>query len=226
MEGGARTAGPLARGARTRIALAEAMIELLQEGEPAPTARQIAERAGVSLRLVFHHFDDLEALYEAAAAIQFERHWRHVHQPPAGLPFERRVVRLVGDRAKLYEAISAVRRAGLRVEHRSGTVARHLAATRQHLRAQTLATFAPELEDLDPATARVAADALDVATSWETWDQLRRQLGRSPAAARRTVVQLVTAVVDQARSGVVGTAACSDGRFGVARSTDGRGGRR
>src|SRR6202040_367201 len=65
--------GRVARGERTRRSLAEAMISLLEEGDAQPTARRIAERAGVSLRLVFHHFDDLEAIYSELADRQAER---------------------------------------------------------------------------------------------------------------------------------------------------------
>ena len=54
--------GRLARGQRTRANVAGALIALLREGDTEPTARAVAERAGVSLRLVFHHFADMDEL--------------------------------------------------------------------------------------------------------------------------------------------------------------------
>src|SRR5579871_2207866 len=65
--------GRRARGERARTVVVDAILDLLQEGDLKPTAERVAERAGVSLRLVFHHFADLESLYAAAADRQFER---------------------------------------------------------------------------------------------------------------------------------------------------------
>ena len=57
------TDGRVRRGARNRDALVDALLGLLEDGIPKPTAREIAERAGVSLRTVFAHFDEVESLY-------------------------------------------------------------------------------------------------------------------------------------------------------------------
>src|SRR5208282_909869 len=67
----ARLDGRLARSARTRHAVVDALLDLLGEGDLRPTAARIADRAGVSLRLVFHHFDDLEAIYSEFAGAAF-----------------------------------------------------------------------------------------------------------------------------------------------------------
>ena len=90
--------GRMARGERTRRALAEALIALLEEGDAQPTARRIAERAGVSLRLVFHHFDDLESILYHAVRIQEQRHWRHIRPVEPTLPVDERVARVVRQR--------------------------------------------------------------------------------------------------------------------------------
>ena len=47
------------RSARSRAAIIEASFELMQEGVLAPTAQQIAERAGVGIRSFFRHFEDM-----------------------------------------------------------------------------------------------------------------------------------------------------------------------
>ena len=69
------------------------LIALLEEGDAQPTARRIAERAGVSLRLVFHHFDDLESILGAAVEIQEQRHWRRLRPVDPTLPVDERVAR-------------------------------------------------------------------------------------------------------------------------------------
>ena len=49
--------------ARTRTAVVDALLTLNARGHLRPTARDIAAEAGVSLRSVYVHFDDLEALF-------------------------------------------------------------------------------------------------------------------------------------------------------------------
>lgn len=187
--------GRLARGDRTRRALAEALLALLEDGEPRPTARQVADRAGVSLRLVFHHFEDMEAVLHSAVAIQVERHWSRLQPVEPGLPLAERVTRLVRQRAALYEAIAPVRRAAALVEPSSPTVSGELSHARRRLRAELADVFAPELASAGAKRPQVL-DMLDVAAAWESWDQLRRRMGRGPAAARRLMAGLLHAVLD------------------------------
>src|SRR5271154_3298707 len=59
--------GRVARGQRTRRSVAEALMDLLREGDPDPTAKAVAQRAGVSLPLVFHHFADMDDLNQSVA---------------------------------------------------------------------------------------------------------------------------------------------------------------
>ncbi len=188
------TDGRLARGERTRVVLAEALIDLLEEGDPQPTARRIAERAGVSLRLVFHHFDDLESVLRAAVAIQERRHWHRIRPVAPALPRAERVRLVVRQRSDVYQAVAPVRSAAARLFDFSPTVAEEIGRARSVLREQLRGAFAPEFEFLSTAEARCLLDALDVATSWETWAQLN-QIGRSAAACRRTMELLAGGVL-------------------------------
>jgi AcrR family transcriptional regulator len=192
--------GRVARGERTRRALAEAMISLLEDGDPRPTARRIAERAGVSLRLVFHHFDDLESILGTAVEIQEQRHWRHIQPVVPTLLIADRVARVVRQRVAVFQAVAPVRRSADLFKDSSPVVAAELDRGRQWLRNQLRATFAPELELRRPAEAQVLLDSLEVATSWETWEQLQR-LGRTPSACRRTMEALTFAVLSRPPNG-------------------------
>jgi TetR/AcrR family transcriptional regulator, regulator of autoinduction and epiphytic fitness len=165
--------GRIARGLRARKSMADALISLLQEGIAAPTAREIASRAGVSLRLVFHHFEDMEEVFKAAVAIQVERHWKSL-QPVAALgPLQKRVHDTVTKRLDLYESVAPVRRAAARRIDSSPIITEHMDASRELLRAHLLNTFATELAR-DPKVSTL--DALEVALSFETWDLLQRDL--------------------------------------------------
>src|SRR5918999_531322 len=65
--------GRTARAVRTRNAIVDATIALVEEGDLRPTAPRVAERAEVSVRSVFQHFDDLDSLYAAVAERLYQR---------------------------------------------------------------------------------------------------------------------------------------------------------
>ena len=57
--------GRTARAVRTKDAIVDATLALIDDGDLRPTGPRIAERAGVSVRSIFQHFDDLDALFSA-----------------------------------------------------------------------------------------------------------------------------------------------------------------
>ena len=65
--------GRRARRQRSRDLVVDALLDLLNAGVVRPTAQQVAERSGVSLRSIFRIFDDVETLHAAAAAEQLAR---------------------------------------------------------------------------------------------------------------------------------------------------------
>src|SRR5262245_8040613 len=60
--------GRVRRSEKSRAAIVTARFDLVGEGVVRPTAQQVAERAGVGIRSVFRHFDDMESLYAAMNA--------------------------------------------------------------------------------------------------------------------------------------------------------------
>jgi AcrR family transcriptional regulator len=176
------TDGRVRRGERNREAIVDALITLLEEGHEDPTSREIAERAGVSLRTVFQHFDDMEALCAAVSQRQIERIWSNLEPLPAcEAPFEARVDALVAQRAYLFEAIGPTRRAAQNALASSPALLRGLARSEAFLRRQIIELFEPEL-GADNGD-RIAA--VDFAASWEAWDGLRRSARRSVQSATR-----------------------------------------
>jgi len=53
---------------RSRRAMIDAALALIQDGNFAPTAREIAERAGVGIRSFFRQFEDMDSLFLAVDA--------------------------------------------------------------------------------------------------------------------------------------------------------------
>lgn len=186
----------LARGAETRRRITEFLVALLEDGEVRPTARAVAEHAGVSLRLVFHHFEDMNALYRSVMVLQGQRHWTDMSEVPATLPAGVRIERTVRRRETLFEAIGPVRRRAIPLAQTSDDVAKAVAESNAFLRNRLAVTFAPELEVA--ATRGEEAnflDAIDVVTSFDVWERLRRVQHLSPPAARRVTTRLLSDLV-------------------------------
>jgi TetR/AcrR family transcriptional regulator, regulator of autoinduction and epiphytic fitness len=188
------TDGRVARGERTRVKVADALISLLEEGETAPTAKMVAQRAGVSLRLVFHHFEDMDSLYRAVMVLQAQRYWARLRDVPPELPLSHRVDRTVRQRGRLYDAIGPVRRAAVPLASRSEDLAQALAESSSLLRGRLELTFGPELEAAG-ADAGDLFEAIDVAASWEVWERLRLGQQLSAVAARRVMARTLAALL-------------------------------
>jgi len=187
--------GRAARSYRARLALAGALLNLLNEGVGRPTAAQIAERAGVSLRLVFHHFDDLEAIYASAGDLQIERVRTLTKPVDPALPFAERVATFLKIRARVFEYVSPVRRASMRWETSSAEISRRMRVAHQLAREHTLHAFAGEIASAPAGQRAEVAAALDSVTSWETWEFLRSRSELSVRQASRVVERMVRALV-------------------------------
>jgi AcrR family transcriptional regulator len=190
-----RLDGRLARSERSRRAVVVALLDLLEEGNIRPTAAQIAQRAGVSLRSVFQHFESIETLFAAAADLQMERLAPLVVPIPPGGELADRLAMLVARRSRLLEAITPVRRASLRVEPFSNEVRTRLEGARARGRAEVEHVFGPELEARPPAQRRELVAALGAAASWSTWENLRRHQGLSIERARKVMMLMLTALL-------------------------------
>lgn len=191
--------GRAARGERTRVRVAEALISLLEEGEAQPTAKMVARRAGVSLRLVFHHFEDMDTLYRAVMVLQWQRYWVKLRDVPPDLSLDHRIDRTVRQRGRLFDAVGPVRRTAVSLAARSDDLAEALAGSDGFLRDRLELTFAPELEAAGQGSGDLL-EAVDVATSWEAWERLRLGQGLSGVAARRVTTRMLAALLGPERA--------------------------
>ena len=179
--------GRLARGARARDAIVEALLALIERGDLRPSAARVAERAGVSLRSVFQHFSDVESLFATAAARQAERLAPLAGAVPDEGPLSRRLDAFVRKRARLLEAVSPVRRAAVLMEPFSGELQGRLGAFRALKAADVRRVFAGELAFRPPAARRRVLSALVATASWNTWQALRQHQGLSQGEARHVL---------------------------------------
>jgi TetR/AcrR family transcriptional regulator, regulator of autoinduction and epiphytic fitness len=187
--------GRAARARRTRTAIVDAVLALLEEGDLSPSAERIAARAEVSERSIFAHFGRRESLLQAVSMRQAERIAALVrHLPDAG-PFEDRLAAFVDQRARVLEFITPTRRSGLLIEHESPAIRRNLDAMRAVKRAEVERVFAAELDARPPRERRRLAAALAAASAWNTWESLRAHQGLSPPEAAEVMAETMRALL-------------------------------
>jgi TetR/AcrR family transcriptional regulator of autoinduction and epiphytic fitness len=195
---GEQVDGRTARALRTREAIVDATIALVEEGDVRPTAPRIADRAEVSVRSVFQHFDDLESLYAAVAERLFERVAGLVSTIDRTMALPARIERFVAQRGRLLEAISPIRRAANVHAPFSAEITQRLRSGHEFFKAEVEQAFAPELDRLDEPERGELLDALSVTLSWGSWETLRTLDGSAQARARRILERAVAAVLASA----------------------------
>ena len=156
------------RSERSRTAIITASLALIEQGILVPTAKQIADAAGVGIRSFFRHFEDMEALFEATDA--------HARSGFADLfpdgdgrgPLDARIDAFISGRAEAYEQLNNIILSTQAQMWKSKTLRRNYDRDQKKLRRITAGWF-PETEG---QTAQ-AADALEAITSFEMWHRLR-----------------------------------------------------
>jgi TetR/AcrR family transcriptional regulator, regulator of autoinduction and epiphytic fitness len=202
--------GRRARGQRTRLRVIEALLELVSEGVVRPTAQEIAQRAGVALRTVYHHFEDVEALRRLALDLDMQRHFEILTPIDPRLPLDERIVRLSQQCRDLFEAITPIRRATLFDQHSSPDMARGVTNATKARGEHVAKVFEPEFATFGGAQ-RAIVDTVNLITSWVSWEYVRTMLHRSATEAEETLVGALRALFSsKAEDGVTAPLDASD----------------
>ncbi|MEU3303780.1 MULTISPECIES: TetR/AcrR family transcriptional regulator [unclassified Streptomyces] len=186
--------GRTERGRQTREKIADAMLSLLDEGETQFPADRVAERAGVSRRLVFHHFADMAQLQDTAIARRLDQLAAQIQPLPTDGPREARVAALVEQRARVLEWITPSRRTMMRIERPSERVEEAVRQVMDFARRRLADVFAVELDRLPGERRTDLLNGLDAVTTWGAWYHWRSS-GLDPQAARRTMETTVHALL-------------------------------
>ena len=171
------------RSERTRLAIIEAYQELLRRNSVMPTAVQIAEQAGCSVRSVFERFSDLDALSLATADFtiaqgQAEAVARHVDGDRPT-----RIRSHVETRARACERWLPLWRIITNQDQVAELRTRVVLVRLANIERMKL-MYRRELSSLPEAAADELLIALAVLTSFESWDQMRHCHGLSTDAAQ------------------------------------------
>ncbi len=175
--------GRVARSHRTRAAIVEALVTLLEAGNPQPTVEEIAAQASVAPRTVFQHYADREALFAAVSEHREAHLQRLMGRIDPGAPLHERIDAVVAQRRRIFEWIAAVRRGALLMEPFSESVHDALDGFRTAKRLELERVFAAEIAGCGERERATLVAALGVAGSWSTWEALRVQQGLDVEAA-------------------------------------------
>ena len=155
-----------------------------------PSAAQVAEESGVSLRTVFRHFEEMDSLYREMTAIIKREIWPILERPLTAPDWRERIEELLGKRIEVYEKIMPMKVSGSVRRFQSDYLKEDydlfLALEREGLK-QVL----PKPIQKDP----ILCSALEMVISFEAWRSMRqdRALTRkqAEAALRFTVEKLL-----------------------------------
>lgn len=184
-EGSPVVDGRRARRERGRLAVLDAMVDLLQEGRTPPSTQELAERAGVSAASIFRYFDGLDELREQTIVHFLERYRALWEVPEPAGDLDQRAAGYVDARLRLHETIAPVARMVRTKMADEPALAAQLHRVRRLQAAQARTTFAPELAERGAAARDDLVGTVVTLTSFEAWDHLTGDLGRTPRQIRR-----------------------------------------
>ncbi|MHB8221057.1 MAG: TetR/AcrR family transcriptional regulator [Acidimicrobiales bacterium] len=194
MAEGMKIDGRVARGRRTRSAIVTALLDLIGGGDISPSAKQIAERANVSLRSVYQHFNDVEGLYEDASTRIFDWVLSVSGEIDPQAPLEDRVEEFAATRAAALEMLAPFNRATRLLERSSPAIRRNREAMRQWGRDRLNRIFSPELSKAPDQVRQPLLGAIDALSSSDAWEHLRTS-GSTVEAGRRSIEVGVAAML-------------------------------
>jgi TetR/AcrR family transcriptional regulator of autoinduction and epiphytic fitness len=182
--------GRVARKQRTKMAIADALLQLISEGDLTPTARRIAVRAGVSERSIFQHFPVLEELFRVAAERQFQIIQSVITPIDKKLDLDSRIALFVEERVKVLEILMPIRRAAILQEPFSREIAKSRHRMIKASMDEIAKIFEQELSVLEAKERSRKIVALDMVCSWNAWEHLRFQ-GYSVPEAKEIILKVV-----------------------------------
>jgi len=180
------------RSQASRSKIVGAFMELIEQGDPAPSAARVAKRAGVGLRSVFRHFDDMDSLYAEIDRILNEQWAPVLTQPYKSSDWRERLIELVERRAKVNEAIYPHRIMTSLARFRSELLMSNYKRLLKYEK-DALNAILPKPVQKDKQRSR----AILLATSFDSWRLFRQDEGMSNKQVIATMSQMVRDVVAQ-----------------------------
>lgn len=167
------------RSTRSRSEIVRAMHALIRDGDMSPSAARVADAAGVSLRTVFRHFDDMDALYREMTAIVEAEVTPFLQRPLEGDAWRDRLQELLVRRIEIFERIMPHKVAGS-LRRFTSTFLKEDHERFIRIERATLLQVLPGHVSADA----ILASALETATGFEAWRRMRQDQHLSVSDAR------------------------------------------
>jgi AcrR family transcriptional regulator len=180
------------RSERSRQAILDASLALLEEGTLVPTAQQVSDRAGVGIRSFFRHFPDMATLFATIDEQSRESVEALFIGGDRDGTLEERILHAVEQHAEGYENQKNSIKSTAAQSWRYESLRRNYARYQRGLR-KDLEDWLPELKSL----SRAEREAVDAVASAEMWLRLREHQGLSKKHAIEVVVDMLTRLVPE-----------------------------
>lgn len=175
------------RSERSQVAIVEATLALINEGKQVPTAQQVADRAGVSIRSFFRHFADMDALFLSADEMLGASYEALFAVSDRSGALRERISRAVEQYGSAFEQLSGLILCTQALAWRFPVLQERYAYHQKRLRDE-LELWLPEV-----ATAlRSRREAVHAVTSFEMWHRLREHQRLSQKNCHDIIQELVT----------------------------------
>jgi AcrR family transcriptional regulator len=180
------------RSERSRQAIIDAALELMEEGILVPTAQLISERAGVGIRSFFRHFADMETLFADIDAQNRESYEAVFVGGDREGTIEERLQHAIERHAEGYEKHKNVILSTAAQSWRYEILRKNYARYQRGLR-KDLDNWLPELKQL----TRQQRESVDAVASFEMWHRLREHQGLSKKVATEIVISLIGNLLEE-----------------------------
>jgi hypothetical protein len=171
------------RSERTRLAIIEAYLELLRRNGAMPTAAQLAEQAGCSLRSIFERFSDLNTLNLATADYAIAQGQAEAVARNVDGDRPTRIRSHVETRARASEKWLPLWRI-IAIQDQVAELRRRVVMVRLANIERMKLMYRLELSRLSEPAREQLLIALAMLISFESWDQMRHCYGLSMQAAQ------------------------------------------
>ena len=180
------------RSERSRQAMINAALILIEEGNFAPTAKQISARAGVGIRSFFRQFEDMDQFFAAVDEHTVGSFWESfLHEGDREGALTERLDSIVATYAKAFEEHRSLLLATKSLRWSSRVLKENYERYQQISRANK-ERWLPEVGQL-PSDERELADAY---LSFEMWHRLRDIQGLSCSAAQAVILKALTRLLN------------------------------
>mgnify|MGYP006255000491 FL=1 len=176
------------RSERSRKSMIDAALELIEEGNFAPTAKQISTHAGVGIRSFFRQFEDMDQFFAAVDEHTVGSFWESfLHEGDREGELPERLDSILATYAKAFEEHRSLLLATKSLRWSSRVLKANYERYQQISRANK-ERWLPEISQL-ASDERELADAY---LSFEMWHRLRDIQGLSCSAAQTVILKALT----------------------------------